>query len=776
MSKIIVLFLMALYAQICLAQTIEIQGEVSDKHGNAISMATVVAKDDKGKVIAGCFSDSVGSFHMTITEKTVELLVSCVGYVDYHSPLDTTSKQIVAHVLLEPAVNNLGEVVVTSKKPLITRKIDRIILDAERLNAAATNFLDVLKCTPGVIVQDDDISMLNKGKIIVLMNGRELKMDKKALCVYLTTLSSNKLKQVEVMTTPPAKYSAEGNAGIINFVTKKIRNDYLGGYVSNRLSIKEHVYDGISLSAEYKHNKLVAYANAGLGLGTMQMNSASHIAYPCENWNTNNRKLKSNDYALATAGVDYGLSKSSSVGFILSYSNMQPDAKSLSNTLIRNKTSNEQTGRFQTNTNFQCDYNRWNSNVHYSLENIGHNGVLNVDADYLEFNIKDHVSLQTAYDETLGYSNFPKTKINIYQVKADLEMPIGKAVLSYGNAYSISKTDNLTRYEHMSTGYDLNDHFIYRENIFATYVDMKYKFSERLETKIGLRGEYGRLDGNSLKLNNRTVKRQFDLFPTAYLNYNWNDESSVSLSVSSRINRPSYVDINPFTTYTDAHTIQKGNPNLLPEKSYSAEVGYTYKDFSVSASVLKRTRVISAYTSIDQTKKDITVTIDNVMKKHMWSLDFSYYLDKISWFDTSVDCSIYLITSKPAPGYNLKNISQVSTFLYVNNNFYFNKKKTFMANLWGQYQGKEKDVVGTTAPRYRVDAALKYLLLNKRMSIGIEFQNMLSSHSKSTVEINGASYTYNGTPYRVLNLSLSYRLGKTLNVKRKEFGIETNRL
>lgn len=776
MNKIIVLLLMALQAQICLAQITDIQGKVSDKHGNAISMATVTAKDDEGKVIAGCFSDSDGCFHITVTEKARELSVSCVGYNDYHSALDTTGRLIVFNVPLEAAVNGLGEVTVTSRKPLITRKADRIILNAERLNAAATNFLDVLKCAPGIIVQDDDISMLNKGRIIVLMNGRELKMDMKALCVYLTTLSPDKLKQVEVMTMPPAKYSAEGNTGIINLVTKKIKNDYLGGYVSNRLSIKEHVYDGVSLSAEYKHDKIEAYANAGLGIGTMQMNNVDRISYPGENWNTDNRKLKSNDYALATAGMDYGLTKNSSLGFILSYSNMQPDTKSLSNTLIRNKADNEQTGHFQTATNFECDYNRWNSNMHYNLENIGRDGVLSVDMDYLKYNIKDHVSLQSAYDETLNYSNFPKTEISIYQVKADLKMPIGNAVLSYGNAYSISKTDNLTNYEYMNADYDLNDHFVYRENIFATYVDMKYKFSERLETKVGLRGEYCKSDGNSLKLNSRKVKRQFDLFPTAYLNYNWNDENSVSLSVSGRINRPSYVDINPFATYTDAHTIQKGNPNLLPEKSYSAEVGYTYKDFSVSASVLRRTRVISAYTSIDQVKKDITVTTDNVMTKHMWSLDSSYYLDKTSWFDFSVDGSIYLIKSKHAQGYDMKNVSQVSTFLYVNNNFYLNKKKTFVVNLWGQYQGKEKDVVGASAPRYRVDVALKYLLLNKRMSIGMEFQNMLSSHSKSTVEMNGASYTCDGKPYRVLNLSLSYRLGKTLNVKRKDFGIDTNRL
>lgn len=133
-------------------------------------------------------------------------------------------------------------------------------------------------------------------------------------------------------------------------------------------------------------------------------------------------------------------------------------------------------------------------------------------------------------------------------------MPIGKTTLSFGGVYSQSKTDNQMNYEYITNNDDLNDHFVYREQILAAYADISYKLSDKLETKFGLRGEYGKLDGNSIKLNTRTRTYQFDLFPTLFLNYSWNDSHSLALSVSSRINRPSYVDINPFTTYIDTHT------------------------------------------------------------------------------------------------------------------------------------------------------------------------------------------------------------------------------
>lgn len=98
------------------------------------------------------------------------------------------------------------------------------------------------------------------------------------------------------------------------------------------------------------------------------------------------------------------------------------------------------------------------------------------------------------------------------------------------------------------------------------------------------------------------------------MNYSWKDSHSLSLSVSSRINRPSYVDINPFTTYIDSHTIQSGNPKLLPEKSYTVEIGYTVGNLSLSASSTWKDNVIASYTSIDDASKLITMTIDNVMK------------------------------------------------------------------------------------------------------------------------------------------------------------------
>lgn len=777
MSKWILFFIVFINTQAICGQNIKLSGKITDTQGKAISMATLVVKDSLETTITRAYSDSTGNCSIEVMPyKALSFSVSCLGYTDYTHKFNGDDKDISINVILDSAATDLAEVVVTSKTPLTHRKIDRIVFDAQKLNAVASNFMDILKQTPGIIVQDDVISMISKGKIIFLLNGRELKMDMKGLVAFLSSQPSGNLHQIEVMTTPPAKYSAEGNAGIINFVTKKIQNNYFGGYLTNQLSIKERLYDGINCSMQYKKNQLEAYISVGKGLGTMQTDSKTYIYYPLETWSTTNNKLKSNNYFLLTAGVDYGLTKNSALGAIITYNNMYPDADKKTATSISSRTG-DNSKYFETLTDFDSKYHRTSANLHYLGNNIiNKNGSINVNLDYLNYSINDHIKLQTTYDESLGYLNRPKTDINVYQGKVDLELPIGNVTLSGGAAYSQSKTDNRTNYDYITNDYDLNDHFVYREQIFATYADIRYKLSDKLETKIGLRGEYGVLDGNSLKLNSHTRNNQFDFFPTVFLNYSWNDNNSLSMSVSSRINRPSYVDINPFTTYIDSHTIQTGNPKLLPEKAYSVELGYTWRDLSLSASAMWKNRVIASHTFIDNSKKLTTITIDNIMKKQMYSLDVSYYFDKVVWFDSSISGSVYTLISKPMDGYNFENISQTSVFLYINNNIYFNRQKTLMANLWGQYQAKERDIVGESPSRDRIDFGLKYFLFGKKLSVGIEYQNMLASHTKSIIKSNDITYIYDYKPYRVLKISISYQFGKKLNVHPKKFGINTNRL
>lgn len=645
MIRIVVVLMCCLAAPGAAAQVDAVFGKVTDGQDNGIDMATIALLDSGNNVIAVCTSDSAGCFSVATTPLPTSLLVSCIGYKPCKWMIDKARQQVFVNIRLEADTTLLAGVVVTSGKPIVRREIDRLTLDAERLSPTARNFLDILKHAPGVIVHEDAISMLNKGKLVFLMDGRELKMDMKTLMMYLGSLNSDNLKAIELMTAPPSKYSSEGDAGVINFVTKKMKSDYWGGSFANCISIKERVYDEASFNLQYKHGKFESYVSVGAGLGTVQTDKSSRVVYPAETWLSDIRKLKSNDYVIVTAGIDYALSGHSSLGAMLSYNNMQPSSDQISVTSIFANGGEGGKGHYETFTDFDCNYNRYNANLRYSRHDIGRGGSLEVNADFLDYHISDKVNLHTTHDEPLGFLRRNSPDITIWQLKADMEFTFGKALFSYGAACSKSNTDNRTDYEHMTNGCKLDDHFRYGESIFAAYADLRGKLNDKTEAKVGIRCEYGVLDGKSIKMSQQSVKHQFDLFPTLYIKYRCNDDNTLSLSVTSRINRPNYVDLNPFTTYVDAHTIQTGNPNLQPMKSYMAELGFTHKAFSISASAKRITSVMSTYTDIDEVGKMSRHTVDNVMDKSVYNLNLSYYFDCLKWLDFYVDGSVYMVSS-----------------------------------------------------------------------------------------------------------------------------------
>lgn len=417
MIRIVVVLMCCLAAPGTAAQVDSVFGKVTDGQDTGIDMATIAVLDSGNNVIAVCTSDSAGCFSVATTTLLTSLLVSCLGYKPCKWMIDKARQQVFVNIRLEPDATLLAGVVVTSGKPIVRREIDRLTLDAERLSPTARNFLDILKHAPGVIVHEDAISMLNKGKLVFLMDGRELKVDMKTLIMYLGSLNSDNLKAIEVMTAPPSKYSTEGDAGVINFVTKKMKSDYWGGSLANCISIKERVYDEASFNLQCKHGKFESYVSVGAGLGTVQTDKSSRVVCPAETWLSDIRKLKSNDYVIVTAGIDYALSGHSSLGAMLSYNNMQPSSDQISVTSIFANGGDGGKGHYETFTDFDCNYNRYNANLRYSRHDIGRGGSLEVNADLLDYHISDKVNLHTTHDETLGFLRRNSPDITIWQLK-----------------------------------------------------------------------------------------------------------------------------------------------------------------------------------------------------------------------------------------------------------------------------------------------------------------------------------------------------------------------
>src|SRR5699024_7367990 len=99
---------------------------------------------------------------------------------------------------------------------------DRLVFNVgQSVAATGGNAMDALKVTPRIRVQNGEITMIGKGSLMVMINDRLVKLSGKALASYLKSLNVENIERIEVINNPPAKYSAEGNSGILNIVTKK---------------------------------------------------------------------------------------------------------------------------------------------------------------------------------------------------------------------------------------------------------------------------------------------------------------------------------------------------------------------------------------------------------------------------------------------------------------------------------------------------------------------------------------------------------------------------
>jgi hypothetical protein len=217
------------------------------------------------------------------------------------------------------ATQQLKEVKVTKTKPILERKVDRLVYNAENSIAAiGTDALELLAKIPGVKVQNDKISLVGKGSVSILVNDRLIQLSEADLYTYLKSISSDQIATIEVMTNPPAKYDAQGNNGLINIVFKKNKNDGFLTTLNLDNTLASHYTAAAGLSANYKKDKLSLFGNLNFRKGSIAPSEQTEIDYPTQTWKTLNKFRNYRTVPSGQFGMDYQWNKSTLLG--VSYS------------------------------------------------------------------------------------------------------------------------------------------------------------------------------------------------------------------------------------------------------------------------------------------------------------------------------------------------------------------------------------------------------------------------------------------------------------------------
>lgn len=681
----------------------------------------------------------------------------------------------------------LAGVVLTARKPLIERKLDKLVVNVESsISASSGTALELLEKAPGVEVdKDGNISMRGKSGVLVLVDDRPTYMKSADLANYLKTLPASSLSQLEIMTNPSAKYDASGNSGIINIRTKQIKKSGMNGSVNLAGRIAQKGVGSASLTMNYRKNKVNLFGTYSSFAGTFLNDNyitrrfrESSDQLPVatfdqlsrnENYHTSNR-LK--------LGMDYYASNKTIAGIVVQgdVSNGRFSANSHANVLGPDLATDS---IVTANTRVRGNRQNFsvNGNLRHSFDSTGKK--ITVDLDYVVYNDDPAMMSVSGYflpdgsilKPSATLRGFTPSVINIYSGKVDFTLPMGRHQVEAGVKASRVETDNDALYQNKvdkdyETDFGKSNHFIYKEDILAAYVSWNYQL-KKWGFQSGLRAEQTRSEGyqagNAMVPDSSFSKSYLNLFPTAYVSFNADKKNAFGLNYGRRIQRPSYADMNPFMYFLDEYTYEAGNVFLQPQFTDRIELSHSFGQLLHSSIAYSHTRDVISEVLRQNIEKRITYqTKENIASAT------SLILSTGANFKTGKMLTSVIDLTLSRNSYE----GQLESGYLDTQGWLFNGKLTEQANFgkgWagevsGFYWSSQVDAQMHIAPMWRVDASVQKTLFKDKGKLSLFVRDIFDSqHFSGTIRSNNIDVDIRSQRLnRNIGLSFSYRFGKPI--------------
>ena len=246
----------------------KVSGQVLDSQNKILEFTTVtLLKAKDSTLVKGALGDANGRFEFeNVHEGRYLVSVSQMGYQKFYSPAFSvvSADEIKMEVIqLKEASKELAEVKVVAAKPFIEQQLDKTVVNVENsIVSAGSTALEVLEKSPGITVDSDGkISLKGKQAVLVMIDGKPTYMSATDLANYLRNMQASQMEKIEIMTNPPAKYDAAGNAGIINIRLKKNQNMGLNGSINGGLGYGRYMKENAGLNLNYRQGKMNVFGS-----------------------------------------------------------------------------------------------------------------------------------------------------------------------------------------------------------------------------------------------------------------------------------------------------------------------------------------------------------------------------------------------------------------------------------------------------------------------------------------------------------------------------------
>lgn len=799
---------------------VKVKGTVLEEGSNIpLEFATITFKTKPdNKIIAGDITDSKGKFNIDVPVGTYDIFVEYISYKTKSYFDKTIDKNInLGTVALALDVESLDAVEIVAERTTVEIKLDKKVYNIGKdLTTAGGTVSDALNNVPSVTVDiEGAISLRGNENVRILINGKPSALAGFGDSNILSQLPAEAIERVEVITSPSARYDAEGTAGILNIILRQKETLGFNGSVNLTLGNPDNV--GVSSSLNYRTEKFNLFSTLSWRYFDAPRTRFNDVTYFDRNEDgeliiPEYRRIiedqeveRLNRNYNGNIGMEYFLDDSSSITGSLFY-RLGSDADiSLNNSerfnngaivesTLRREKETEQDNSYQVALNY---VKRFGDDSDHKLtadlqfEDSKEDGFTFLEEGYITTDQLDPEPFQLESEIT---AEDQKELL----IQADYILPLGedsRFEVGYRGNLENTITDYRLDQEDLTTGNlvtndTITNIFDYDENVNALYTQYGSKFG-KFSFLLGLRLEHTQLKGKiDSRLTDEELVEAFGfpidtdfnnnylgLFPTVNLIYNLNgsdsdNEESITLGYNRRINRPRGRFLNPFPTRSSRTNVFQGNPNLQPAFSSTFDLGYLkrWDKLTLTSSIYYQYETDSFERVQENTGRQTTDGIDiirtipiNLSTNQRTGTELGILYNPNKWLRLNSSFNFFQFNTDGefnGVDYSAKNTSWFARF---------SSKVTLPGKIdWqtnANYRGAEQDAQSDTQGLLSIDLAFSKELLDNNLTVSVNVRDLLNSRKRQSTTTTDFFERYSESQWRLrqVNVSLIYRFNQRLN-------------
>ena len=759
-----------------------------------LEYATITLKNTSNpKLIFGGITDNKGNFSIEGTAGTYDVLFEFISFKSFKiSQKKLTSNTDFGKISLEEDFTQLNEVIVRSEKTTVEIKLDKKVYNVGKdLMVKGGTVSDVLDNIPSVTVDvEGNIALRGNENVRVLIEGKPSNAINVSEALRL--IPADAIDKVEVITNPSARYEAEGGGGIINIILKKGKNQGMNGtFIGNVGDPKNNSLNG---TLNYKTKEFNLFTTQGYSDRNNPGNAIVNSRYLNDdnstrdfmNENRTNERL-SKAYN-GSFGMDWFLDKS------LTWTNIVNLRRS-----VGDNTDNVFQNYYDQNFVYDYTRNRINredsksNNIEYTtnftknFKKEGHkltiDGSFSANIDRNTALISDKATNTTAetLDETTNNQDQSRNLI-----QTDYVLPLAKGS-QFEAGYRGDFLTITTDFSVINNGIpfpEFTNILEYKEKVNALYVNYGFKV-KKFSFLFGTRWEDSNIEVNQLATNDFNTKRYNNFFPSAFLTYEFSNQTSASISYSKRLQRPRGRLLYPFNSLSSNVNIFVGNPDLNPSFTDAIDLSYLKKWSKLTFSTsMYGNRTTDAIQFVRRESGDFQNGVPiilsspiNLATEYRGGFEFTLNYSPYKWWKLNSNFNFFYVETDGDFNYidfNGNPVSQnfdnsaTSWFTRLTSKITLPFKIDWQTN--ATYNGSQRNAQGRSLGIFSMNLAFSKDVLKDKGTIALNVSDVFNSRKRiMETYIPGLVESYGEMQWRVrqINLSFTYRFNIQKNEREK---------